>query len=229
MQTWKTTVLVLYSLLIAVNQALAAERPRPSEPLPVAHTTIMPLEATGVRLNEILAGPARDWDGSGAFSSRDDEWIEIANAGPSTADLAGYFVTDGDSIPRYAFAGSLESGGVRLVTGKMSYDWERANAQPAYGLSLGNSGDSVLLWQVTGADTVLVDAYTYRSHESASDRSSGRSTETDEWQLFDSLNPYTGTLTPQGNHCAPSPGAPNVCTSTPVKNVTWGRLKAVYR
>ena len=166
---------------------------------PVAH-------AQGVRLNEILAGPARDWDGSGAFSSRDDEWIEIANAGAAAVDLAGFFVTDGDSIPRYAFSGTLAPGAVLLVTGKMSYDWEKATGHPAFGLSLGNSGDSVLLWQVTGADTALVDAYAYRSHEAAADRASGRASDTGEWQLFDALNPYTGTLTPAGEPVRADPG-----------------------
>jgi hypothetical protein len=185
--------------------------------------------ATGVRLNEILAGPARDWDGSGAFSSRDDEWVEIANAGAASASLTGFFVTDGDSIPRYAFTGTLAAGAVLLVTGKMSYDWEKANAQPAYGLSLGNSGDSVILWQVSGADTVLVDSYTFKSHEAAADRSAGRSQATGAWQLFDGLNPYTGTLTPAGNSCAPTPGGVNTCTSTPARTTTWGAIKAAYR
>ena len=186
--------------------------------------------ATGaVRLNEILAGPARDWDGSGAFSSRDDEWIEIVNTGGAVVDLNGWFVTDADSVRRYAFSGSLAPGEIRLVTGKMSYDWERATGFSAVGLSLGNSGDAVLLWQRTGADSVIVDAYTYRSHEAAADRAVGRDVATGEWQLFDSLNPYTGTLTPQGNHCAPSPAAANVCGGTPARPSTWGRLKTLRR
>jgi hypothetical protein len=183
----------------------------------------------GLRINEICAGPARDWDGSGAFSTRDDEWIEIANAGASVADLAGFFVTDGDTIPRYAFTGTLAPGAVLLVTGKASYDWEKATGHPAFGLSLGNTSDSVLLWQVTGSDTTLVDAYTYKSHEAAADRASGRAIDTGEWQLFDGLNPYTGGLLPQGNHCAPTPGAPNMCTSTPTQATSWGRVKALFR
>lgn len=189
---------------------------------PLAH-------AQGVRLNEILAGPARDWDGSGAFSSRDDEWIEIANAGTAVADLSGFFVTDGDTLPRYAFSGALAPGAVLLVTGKMSYDWERANGHPAFGLSLGNSGDTVLLWQVSGADTALVDTYTYRSHEAAADRACGRAIDMAAWQLFDALNPYTGTLLPQGNLCAPTPGALNTCTSTPARPTSWGRVKTLLR
>lgn len=182
-----------------------------------------------LRLNEILAGPSRDWDGSGAFSSRDDEWIEILNTGASVVDLGGYFVTDGDTIPRFAFAGTIAPGAVVLVTGKASFDWERATGHPAFGLSLGNSGDSVMLWQVSGTDTTLVDSYTYKSHEAAADRATGRATDTGEWQLFDSLNPYTGTLLPAGNRCAPTPGAINTCTSTPAQATSWGRLKALYR
>ena len=33
--------------------------------------------AQGLVISEFVAGPARDWDGSGAFSSRDDEWVEV--------------------------------------------------------------------------------------------------------------------------------------------------------
>src|SRR5262247_1023979 len=85
-----------------------------------------------VRLSEILAGPARDWDGSGAFSSRDDEWIEIVNGGTTPADLAPYFVTDGDSLPRFGFTGTLAPGAVLLVTGSMSVTWERATGHPVF-------------------------------------------------------------------------------------------------
>lgn len=182
-----------------------------------------------IRLNEFLAGPARDWDGSGAFSSRDDEWVEIANTGATTVDLTGFLITDADSLPRYAFTGTLAPGAVRLVTGKMSFDWEKANAKSAVGLSLGNSGDAVILWKVVGADTVVVDAYTYKSHEAGADRSVGRSPVSGEWQLFDALDPYTGTLLPAGNHCAPTPGDLNNCLSTPARASSWGEVKVRYR
>src|SRR5205814_6900732 len=43
-----------------------------------------------LKLNEFLAGPARDWDGSGALSTRDDEWIEVMNGGAAPLDLSGY-------------------------------------------------------------------------------------------------------------------------------------------
>src|SRR5213596_625193 len=183
-----------------------------------------------LRLNEILPGPARDWDGSGAFSSRDDEWVEVVNTGTAALDLSGYIISDGDSTPRYAFSGTLGAGARRVVYGRESYGWERATGHPAFGLSLSNSGDAVLLWQVTGPDTVLVDRYDYRSNEAAADRAIGRLPEgSGAWALFDGLNPYTGSTPPQGNHCNPTPGDPNVCDSTPVRAVTWGQVKSRYR
>jgi hypothetical protein len=183
-----------------------------------------------LRLNEFMAGPARDWDGSGSFSSRDDEWVEVVNAGAAPLDLAGFIITDGDSLPRFALTGILAPGGHRMVTGKESFDWEKATGHPAFGFSLANSGDAVMLWQVAGAETLLVDAYTYKSHEAAADRAVGRFPDaTGDWVIFDSLDPYSGTTSPKGNGCAPTPGAANACDSTPARSVPWGRLRAIYR
>lgn len=184
----------------------------------------------GLVINEIVAGPARDWNNSGAFSSRDDEWIEVVNTGGTSLDLGGFLVTDGDSIPRYALGGTLAPGARLWITGKMSFDWEQATGHPAFGLSLGNSGDSVILWQIVGPDTAIVDAYTYKSHEAAADRAIGRSPDGNGgWVLMDGLNPYTGTLQPAGTGCMPTPDAPNQCAITPARVATWGRVKALYR
>ena len=185
--------------------------------------------APAVRLSEFVAAPARDWDGSGTFSSRDDEWLEIVNGGATAADLSSYFVTDGDSIPRFGFTGTLAPGAVLLVTGAMSVEWERATAHPVFGLSLGNTGDSVLLWQVVGSDTTLVDSYTYRSHESAADRAVGRTPDGSEWKLEDQLNPYAGTTPPVGTGCPPTPGEPNSCGIVPTRQSTWGQVKSLWR
>jgi hypothetical protein len=183
-----------------------------------------------LRLNEILAGPARDWDGSGAFSSRDDEWVEIVNTGAIPLVLDGFFITDGDSLPRFALSGALGAGEYMLVTGKQSFDWEKTTGHPAFGLSLGNSGDTVMLWQEAGAETLLVDSYTYKSHEAAADRAIGRFPDgTGPWVLFDNLDPYSGSTLPKGNGCAPTPGTSNVCSLTPVDRMIWGRLKTLYR
>lgn len=185
--------------------------------------------APDVRLSEILAAPATDWDGSGAFSSRDDEWIELINGGATSVDLSSWFVTDGDSTPRFGFSGALAPGAVLLVTGAMSVAWERATSHPVFGLSLGNTGDRVLLWRVTGPDTVLVDEYAYKSHESAADRAVGRTPDGSEWKLEDQLNPYAGSTLPTGTGCPPTPGAPNNCGVTPTQKTSWGRVKSIWR
>lgn len=195
----------------------------PAGSLPVAQA------GPGLLLNEFVAGPARDWDGSGTFSTRDDEWVEVFNAGGETLDLSPFLVTDGDRLPRYAFSGALGAGDRRLVFGRESYDWEKAHGFPAYGLSLSNTGDTVMLWQVAGAETVLVDSYAYKSHEAAADRAVGRNPDGGVWVLLDALNPYVGTTPPQGTGCAPSPGTANQCEDTPAQTTTWGRLKALYR
>jgi lamin tail-like protein len=191
----------------------------------------VPAHAQGpLRLNEFMAGPARDWDGDGVFSSRDDEWIEVVNTGGSPLDLPAFLVTDGDSIPRLALSGTLPPGGHLVLTGRQSYDWERANGYPAFGFSLANGGDRVILWQVVGAETLLVDTYTYRSHEAAADRAVGRHPDAiGTWVIFDALNPYTGSLLPPGNGCPPTPGNINLCEATPTLRSSWGRVKTLYR
>lgn len=185
---------------------------------------------TPLVLNEILPGPARDWDGSGVFSTRDDEWVEILNTSAAALDLGGWLLTDGDVIPRCAFSGLLAPGAHRVVSGREAYDWEKAHGYPAFGLSLGNSGDRVMLWKVAGPDTLLMDSYAYVSHEAAADRAIGRVPDGGPaWALLDGLNPYLGTSLPQGTGCEPTPRAVNVCDKTPTRALTWGRLKTLYR
>ena len=186
--------------------------------------------ASALRLNEFLAGPARDWDGSGAVSTRDDEWVEVVNTGGTPLDLAGHLITDGDRLPRFGLSGVLDPGARRLVFGSQSVEWERATGFPVFGLSLGNSGDQVMLWQVVGPDTVLVDSYTYLTHEAGADRAVGRAVDGDPtWRLLDGLNPYSGSTPPLGSGCLPTPDAPNACWATPTVPMTWGRLKVMYR
>src|SRR5258705_10601084 len=48
--------------------------------------------AATLQINEFLAGPARDWDGSGAVSTRDDEWVEVVNVSGAPLDLAGFII-----------------------------------------------------------------------------------------------------------------------------------------
>jgi hypothetical protein len=212
-----TITTTMFSLALAALSFAAAAADGPPPP------------TSGLALNEVMAGPASDWDGSGAFSSRDDEWIEVRNVGAATIDLAGYYVTDGDTIPRYAFSGTLASGDRLVVYGSDAYAWERDSGHPAYGLSLSNSGDTVLLWQVAGGDTTLVDQCSFGSHAAAADRSIGRLDDHGDWTLFDGFNPYNGSATPSGTGCNPSPGSANICAVTPTRGLSWGAIKAAYR
>ncbi|MGH7680830.1 MAG: lamin tail domain-containing protein [Candidatus Eiseniibacteriota bacterium] len=185
--------------------------------------------AEDLRLNEILAGPTRDWTGDGVFDARDDEWLEVENYGSAPVDLAPYRVSDADSTIRYAFSGTLAPGAVFVVTGAQALAWQRAAGRSATGLSLNNAGDTVILFRIGAADTTAVDVKTYNSIEGASDRSAGRiGSDGLAWTLFDGLNKYTGSGQPQGTGCAPTQGAANECP-TPVSSTTWGKIKKIYQ
>jgi hypothetical protein len=183
-------------------------------------------------LNEILADPASDWDGDGSVGSKTDEWVEVINTGASAINLAAYRLGDlsGGYSWRFGFTGTLEPGGVVLVTGASSQAWQTANGYPVMGLSLNNAGDTVLLYKIEGPDTLVADHYAYLAHEVLDDRSTGRMPDnTTEWRVFDSLNPYSGTNPPLGTGCPPSPGLANVCGPlVPVQQKTWGAIKGLY-
>src|SRR2546422_8653153 len=72
--------------------------------------------APGVRLNEILASPARDWDGDGLYDSKNDEWLEIQNVGPDALAIGEYRLADAGRAVRFALSGTLGSGEVKLIT-----------------------------------------------------------------------------------------------------------------
>jgi hypothetical protein len=187
----------------------------------------------GLCLNEIMADPASDWDGSGAYSSRDDEWIEIYNAGPGHVDLHEYLLSDDSGLLTFGFGAGdvLAVGEARVVFGSQSVAWQQAHGQSAYGLRLGNDGDTAILWQLAGTDTLLVDSHTFNTYEADDDRSTGRNPDgVGVWEIFDALNPYSGTTPPLGNGLAPTPGAPNVedPPPVPVEQQSWGGVKAHF-
>jgi hypothetical protein len=181
-----------------------------------------------ILLNEVMADPARDWDGDALYNFRDDEWVEIVNTGPGAVSLEGYRLAGADTSWRYAFSGTLGAGERAVVYGSQSYLWEEANGEPQYGLRLGNTGGEIVLWHLTSADSAVVDGYAYVDHEAEDDRSSGRLPDgTGTWSLFDALNPYSGSEEPGPTGCEPSPGEAVICT-VPVERGTWGRLKMIY-
>lgn len=184
----------------------------------------------GALLNEVMADPASDWDGDGAYNYEDDEWVEIYNPGPEPLDLAGWFLGDQNGGFVYGFAGTVDPGDVRVVYGSEAEAWEAENGQSTTGLRLGNDGDTVTLWQVVGEDTLLIDSYTYETWEAEDDRASGRRPDGGaDWEIFDALNPYGGDNPPPGNGLPPTPGSRNDESPVPAAQGTWGRVKALYR
>jgi len=188
-----------------------------------------PIASAQLLLNEVLADPARDWNGDAILSSRDDEWVEVINTGPAPLDLAGYRLAGPDSVWRYEFSGVLAPGAVQVVYGRQSYEWEGANGYPAFGLRLGNSGGEIVLFRLIGNSVQMVDCYTYADHEADDDRSSGRGPDGGaNWILLDGHNPWTGTAEPRGSGCYPTPGGFLIC-ATPVEPVTWSLIKSLTR
>jgi hypothetical protein len=181
-----------------------------------------------VVINEVLASPGRDWNGDGATSSRDDEWVEIYNNSDAAVPLDGYRLADLDTTWRFAFSGTLEARARRVVYGSESYAWEKATHHAAYGLSLNNGGDTVRLWKFTGADSAEVDVVAYGALEGGSDRSVGRFPDGGAaWKIFDQLNPVPQGSSPPGTDCSPSPAAQNGCP-TAIQPFTWGALRMLY-
>lgn len=181
-----------------------------------------------VRINEILADPASDWDGDGTTNFKDDEWVEIVNLGSTAVAVDHLRLSDASDVFHYGFSGTLAPGAQRLVLGSQSVAWESAEGQSTVGLSLNNSGDTVRLWQLVGSDTLLVDEYTYLSHESVDDRSTARVPDGNgTWTLFDALNPYSGEEPPLGTGCPPTPGGPNACP-VDVEPRTWTAVKSLF-
>lgn len=187
----------------------------------------------GLCINEIMADPASDWDGSGTYSYRDDEWIEIYNSGPGHIELHEYLLADDSGLLTFGFEEGevLAVGEARVIYGSQSVAWQQAHGQSQYGFKLGNDGDTPILWQLAGGDTLLVDSHTYNTYEADDDRSTGRNPDgIGDWEIFDALNPYTGSTLPLGNGHAPTPGVPNAGDPPPVpiQSVTWGGVKAQF-
>jgi hypothetical protein len=186
-----------------------------------------------LQLAEILADPASDWNGDGEVDLRDDEWIEVHNAGAEALDLTAYYIRDAlGEEPHINLFGILAPGEAAVFYGHMAVAYQQEHGLAVTGLSLNNTGDTLELWRghPGEAGSQLVDAYIYLDHEAEDDRSSGRMHAGGTWALFDGLNPYDGATEPCGTRCDPTPGVPNDCHPLAVSDGTsWGRMKADYR
>ena len=188
-----------------------------------------------VLINELMADPARDWDGDGAYSYRGDEWVEVLNAGSETVDLTGYWLRDGTGEEAHLnLFGMLAPGEVAVFTGSQAVAWQVERGLTVEGMSLNNTGDTVELLRTIpdteGPQLEVVDQAIYLDHEAEDDRSSGKDPLGQGWCLYDGLNPYGGSQEPPGTGCDPTWGLPNDCQALPAEAaISFGDLKATYR
>jgi hypothetical protein len=146
-----------------------------------------------VRLNELLPRPyAVDWDGDGDADAY-DEWIELYNLGPETADLTGWQLDDvanGGSAPYTFPAGTTLAAGGFLV-----------RYRSTTGVALNNDADTVRLLAPDGSE---VDLFAYANPQP-------------DWsysRMVDGIGDWTDAY-------PPSPGQPNQpATPTPTATAT---------
>ncbi|MBD3235841.1 MAG: hypothetical protein GF330_03980 [Candidatus Eisenbacteria bacterium] len=184
-------------------------------------------------INEIMGDPASDWDGDGDYNYRDDEWVELFNGGPGHVNLGEYLLGDDQGLRTFGWEDGevLSEGEALVIYGSQSLAWQQEHDESSYGFGLSNDGDCVVLWQLAGDDTLLVDTHTFNTHEADDDRSTGRNPDgTGDWEIFDALNPYGGTTPPLGNGLPPTPGWPNLDDPpSGARARSWGDVKALFR
>lgn len=194
--------------------------------------TIAGLSQAEVVINEVLADPARDWNGDGETDTKLDEWVEVYNPGPEGVFLTQYWLRDGlGDTPHLNMFGWLDVGETAVFYGHHAVAWQQENGAGSSGLSLNNGGDTVLLLRTNDENPDqldVVDSYTYPAHVGQDDRSVGRDPDDLSWLLFDGLNAYDGTVEPLGTGCEPTPGAVNGCDGTPLEEASWSAVKQLF-
>src|SRR5262245_52724849 len=78
-----------------------------------------------LRLVEFLAGSGREWEGYAAFDACAGEWVGFEISGSLSLELDLFRFADLDGTVRIALYRILSAGGVRVVTGAESVEWQR--------------------------------------------------------------------------------------------------------
>jgi hypothetical protein len=169
-----------------------------------------------------------------SVESPDVEWIEVYNNSGGTLDLTGWYVLDSnDSHTKVYLAGALAPGETRVLAGTESLFTAKypgvTNIFAAYfqtyagaGWDLGNSGDTVRLYDALGALVFSVTFTDAAPWPTAADGGgpSLRLTSLSCGNLADATCWAAG----------PVDGSPGtVETTVPILNESWGSLKATYR
>ncbi|MCE9576471.1 MAG: lamin tail domain-containing protein [Deltaproteobacteria bacterium] len=138
-----------------------------------------PPAGAGLVIDEILADPPAGYDanGDGKSSTRDDEFVELVNAGATALDLSGYTLADSTRTRLTFPTGTSLAPGKALVVfggGKPASTGALALVAPG-GLVLNNGGDAV---RVHRPDGEVVAEVSYGA-EGGRDQSLVRKTEGD--------------------------------------------------
>ena len=152
--------MVLLAVLLASNALLPSRGAGAPPPPPVAAPFSGDGAGAAVRIVRVYPNTARD-----------DEFVEIANAGGAAADLSGWSLSDGEASAAFPPSTELAAGGRLLATRNATsyaederrpadFTYDRGEAQRMEGgvLRLADAGDEVLLADPTG---YVVDAYVY--------------------------------------------------------------------
>ena len=162
--------LLLISLLIAAPTLAASAAKRIGNHEASSGARQFLAAQTPLVINEFLAvppsGAAGDANGDGSRSASQDEFVELVNTGPTTLDVGGF--TIGDSVQtRFTFPSgkTIPAGEAAIVFGggtpSGSFGNCRANglvfAAGGAGLSLNDSGDSIIVKNALGIEAARVD------------------------------------------------------------------------
>jgi hypothetical protein len=177
------------SLLVFLGLLFLALMPVGVRARRVKPATLRPavVQAATVIINEYLAdppdGPSGDANGDGTRNSTQDEFVELVNTGSSPLDIGGFKVSDATSAsPLFTFPpGKIIPAGEAAVlfgggTPTGAFGNATANglvfAIGGSGLSLNNSGDSII---VTDSVGVVVASVSFGSPEGNANQSITRS------------------------------------------------------
>jgi hypothetical protein len=116
-----------------------------------------PPAAAVLVLNEVYASPKEDANGDGTLSTKDDEFVEIVNAGGTEMDVSGWSVSDSAMLRLKFPAGTKVAAGKALVVfaggdkakfGSLGGATILVSSKNALGLN--NTGDTVTLKDAKG-------------------------------------------------------------------------------
>ncbi len=114
---------------------------------------VVNLAGANVLINEMLANPAKDWNGNGDISGMDDEFIELYNSGNQTVDASGYVLKD--TVFRSTPGEYALPNGTAIDPGEFLIIFVSTS-----GVFQGNDGDAITLLDPSGN---LVDEMEYNA------------------------------------------------------------------